>query len=230
MSMIAVIPARSGSKGLPDKNIKLLAGKPLLSYSIEAALKANIFDTVMVSTDSERYAEIAKKYGAEVPFLRSEETASDAASTHDCIIEVLDKYKALGKNFDKVMILQPTSPLRSVKSIVGVVKAYRDCNANGIVSVCEVEHSPLWSNVLPEDKSMKGFLSNQANKPRQALRTYYRLNGAIYLYNSLYYCSNEDEYNDKVFAYIMPKDESIDIDSQFDFDLAECILQKRKIF
>lgn len=227
MSMIAVIPARSGSKGLPDKNIKLLAGKPLLSYSIEAALKANIFDTVMVSTDSERYAEIAKKYGAEVPFLRSEETASDVASTRDCIIEVLDKYKTLGKRFDKVMILQPTSPLRTYENIIYSNELYTKRGAKTVISVCKMEHSPLWCNVLPPSLSMEGFIPKKNDQMRQSLDTYYRINGAIYLHEVNYYMSHEYFYDKNCIAYVMDPQISIDIDTEWDFANAEMILLKR---
>jgi len=109
MKNIAIIPARSGSKGLPDKNIRLLCGKPLLAYSIEAALQSDMFDVVHVSTDSIQYAEIAKKFGADVPFLRSTETSSDSASSWDVVKEVIEKYQKVGKCFDTFMLLQPTS-------------------------------------------------------------------------------------------------------------------------
>ena len=117
MRSIAIIPARSGSKGLPDKNIKPLNGKPLLAYSIEAALASGLFDTVHVSTDSERYADIARQYGADEPFLRSAETSSDTASSEDAIREVLRRYEEMGQRFDAFMLLQPTSPLRTADDI-----------------------------------------------------------------------------------------------------------------
>ena len=117
MRSIAIIPARSGSKGLPDKNIKPLNGKPLLAYSIEAALASGMFDTVHVSTDSERYAGIARQYGADEPFLRSAETSSDTASSEDAIREVLRRYEEMGQRFDAFMLLQPTSPLRTADDI-----------------------------------------------------------------------------------------------------------------
>ena len=224
--MIAVIPARSGSKGLPDKNIKLLAGKPLLSYSIEAALKANIFDTVMVSTDSERYAEIAKKYGAEVPFLRSEETASDAASTRDCIIEVLDKYKALGKNFDKVMILQPTSPLRTSQNIIDADLLYKQRNAKSVISVNVMDHSIEWCNTLGQDLSLKNFLLPEKDLRRQDMKQYYMLNGSIYLHDVDYYYQHKYCFDERAFAYIMSREQSIDIDTILDFKFAEVLIKE----
>ena len=117
MKNLAIIPARSGSKGLVDKNIKLLDGKPLIAYSIEAALQSGVFDMVMVSTDSEKYAEIAWNYGAQVPFLRSAETSSDTASSWDAVAEVIENYRKLGTVFDTFMLLQPTSPLRTAQNI-----------------------------------------------------------------------------------------------------------------
>lgn len=117
MKNIAVITARSGSKALVDKNIKLLAGKPLLAYTIEAAKESGCFDTIMVSTDSEKYAVIARDYGAQVPFLRSEATSSDTAGSWDVVREVICQYKELGEVFDSVCLLQPTSPLRTAEDI-----------------------------------------------------------------------------------------------------------------
>jgi len=113
MKQIAVIPARSGSKGLKDKNIKVLNGKPMMAYTIEAALNSKLFDCVHVSTDSAQYASIAKQYGADVPFLRDKELADSKASTWDALRDVIQKYKEAGREFDAVTLLQPTSPLRS---------------------------------------------------------------------------------------------------------------------
>lgn len=227
MKTLAIITARSGSKGLKDKNIRLLNGKELIAYTIEAAIESNCFDEVMVSTDSKEYAEISIKYGAKVPFLRSKETASDEASTRDAILEVLSNYEKSGKTFDRFMILQPTSPLRTSENIREAFKAYDSMGADGIVSICEAEHSPLWCNTLPDNKSLKGFIRSEANTRRQSLDTYYRLNGAIYLYNTAYYINNENSYGEKVYAYIMDVSESVDIDSLMDFYVAETLLVNR---
>ena len=113
MKNIAIIPARSGSKGIPDKNIKDINGKPLIAWTIEAAIKSNMFNCVMVSTDSDKYADIARNYGAEVPFLRSSENSSDTSSSWDVVREVLLKYEEMGFLFDTFTLLQPTSPLNS---------------------------------------------------------------------------------------------------------------------
>ena len=125
MRNIAVIPARSGSKGLKDKNIKELCGKPLLAYSVEAALKTGIFDRVHVSTDSTVYQQIAVKYGADVPFLRSSEMSSDIASTWDAMRYVLSEYQNIGEKFDTITVLQPTSPLRKDEDILGAYELFK---------------------------------------------------------------------------------------------------------
>lgn len=226
MKNIAIIPARSGSKGLKDKNIKLLNGKPLMWYSIQAAIKSGCFDEVMVSTDSEKYAEIAKECGASVPFLRSEKEASDTASSWDVVREVLANYQKLGQSFDNVMILQPTSPLRTAEDIVISFALMREKGAHSVIGVCETEHSPLWCNTLPEDNCLAGFIRPEikAISGRQGLPTYYRINGAIYL-TKVSDCVGENLYNEHGYAYIMPKERSIDIDTQFDFKLAEIIMR-----
>ena len=226
MKNIAIIPARSGSKGLKDKNIKLLAGKPLIAYSIDAALKSELFDTVMVSTDSEEYGEIAKNFGAEVPFLRSEETSSDTASSWDAVHEVLVQYSKLGKEFDTFMLLQPTSPLRDANDIKNAYKEMIDKNANSIISLCEVDHSPLHCNVLPNDLSLDAFIRDEVKgKRRQDLPIYYRFNGAIYLSKVSYFMEDHNIYRNRCFAYVMNKKNSIDIDDEFDFMVASAIIQ-----
>lgn len=227
MKTIAIIPARSGSKGLKDKNIKELNGKPLLAYSIEAAIKSNCFDTIMVSTDSKRYAEIAISYGAEVPFLRSERTASDIASTRDCIIEVLREYEKLGKHFERLMILQPTSPLRTAGNIVEAKQLFDLKRAKSVIGVCEMDHSPLWSNTIGKDLSLDGFIKSSDSLRRQDLSTFYRINGAIYFHDVDHYLSNEDYFDNTCFAYIMKKQDSIDIDDEFDFVIAKVLLEMR---
>ncbi len=227
MRNIAIIPARSGSKGLPDKNIKDLNGKPLMAYSIEAALNSNLFDEVMVSTDSEKYAEIAKKHGASVPFLRSEELSGDKAGSWDVVKEVLNRYKEMGKEFDTICLLQPTSPLRDAEDIKNAYNLYNEKASVAVISVCEMEHSPLWSNTLPDDKSLAGFIRPEGQKPRQEIETYYRLNGAIYIVKSEEIYKNFDFYKEGSFAYIMPTRKSVDIDNAEDFEYAEFILNKK---
>lgn len=228
MKNIAIIPARCGSKGLRDKNIKLMNGKPLIAYSIEAALQSGIFDTVMVSTDSERYAEIAQQYGAQIPFMRSELTSTDSASSWDMVEEVLRGYSKLGLTFDTFCLLQPTSPLRTAEDIVAAYKLFFEKASFAVVSVCEAEHSPLWSGQLPDDKEFIDFLRPDAAKRRQAAGKFYRLNGAIYIANIKRFATEKNLYQPGSYAYVMPQVRSVDIDTELDFLIAETILSKYK--
>jgi len=222
---LAIIPARSGSKGLKDKNIKLLNGKPLLAYAIDAARDSGIFDEIFVSTDSELYARIAKECGAEVPFLRSAKTATDTASSWDVVKETIYCYGQMGKNFDMVTLLQPTTPLRTAEDILRAYEIYQKGSTNAVVSVCEVDHSPLWCNTLPKDHSMANFIRKEVQAlSRQQLENYYRINGAIYMFQVNYFLRSDCIYDNNCFAYIMSKERSIDIDDAFDFKLAEAFI------
>ncbi len=228
MRNIAIITARSGSKGLRNKNIRLLSGFPLMYYSIDAASKANLFDEIMVSTDSNEYAQIAQEYGANVPFLRSEKNSGDGAGSWDVVKEVLCKYKSMGLEYDTVCLLQPTSPLRTSEDICDAYRLYREKNGDSVTSVCEMEHSPLWSMTLEDDLSLNEFRENSDSVPRQKLPKYYRLNGAIFIRQISY--ENDDVYikNDNEFAYIMEKKHSVDIDTIDDFRYAEFLMANEK--
>lgn len=220
MKNIAIIPARSGSKGLKDKNIKELNGKPLLAYSIDAAILSGLFEEVMVSTDSELYANVAKENGASVPFLRSEEQSGDNAGSWGVVEEVLKRYDTLGKKFDTVCLLQPTSPLRRTEDILAAYELLNDKNADAVTSVCEVDHSPLWTMTLDETCSLCEFRKNLVNAPRQKLGQYYRLNGAIYI-KRIDYGEKITLIDEKEYAVIMNRRNSVDIDTIEDFELAE---------
>lgn len=226
MKNLALIPARSGSKGLKDKNIMNLNGKPLMVYTIEAAREAGVFDEIMVSTDSEVYAKIAMTHGAKVPFLRPSELATDDASTWDVARDVIRAYEELGKKFDTVAVLQPTSPLRRAADIQAGYKTLVERDANLVVTVCEAEHSPLWSNILPEDLSLAGFLDPAVVKaPRQSLKKYYRINGALYIVKTSHLMKNSDLYDHRSYAVVMPKERSVDIDDRVDFLVAESLMR-----
>ena len=181
MRNLAVILARSGSKGLKDKNIKELSGKPLLVYTVEAALESGEYDLVHVSTDSEFYADIAKKYGADVPFLREADLSGDKASSWGAVRYVVSEYEKRGKYFDTISLLQPTSPLRDAEDIRKAFEIFEKKNATGVVAVCEVDHSPLACNTLPNDNSLNGFIDINKVGRRQDMGVFYRVNGAIYI-------------------------------------------------
>ena len=224
--ILAIIPARSGSKGLKDKNIKKLNGKPMISYTIEAALKSEIFSNIIVSTDSQIYAEIAKKNGAEIPFIRPEKLSTDESTTTEVILHAISEMEKRNGKYDYFMLLQPTSPLRTSGNIKQAYSLLKEKNANSVVSVCETDHSPLWSNTLDESLSLDNFIDARKNTRRQELPTYYRLNGAIYLAKVSYYKEFNYLYKYNSYAYIMNKRESIDVDDIIDFKLAEVLMEE----
>ena len=226
MSSVAIIPARSGSKGLKDKNIKSLLGKPLLQYSVEAAINSNIFNCIHVSTDSEKYAEIARGCGADVPFLRCQEFASDSADSWSVVRYVLEQYKQLDRTFDMVTLLQPTSPLRDANDIQSAYRLFCEKKAEVVISVSEVEHSPLLMNTLDESLSLNGFIKLKEVGRRQNMPQYYQINGAIYMMKTYILDRISDLYGEKSYAYIMSREKSLDIDSIIDFKMAEMFLKE----
>lgn len=226
MKNIAIIPARSGSKGLPDKNIKELKGHPLLYYSIKAAQESGLFSEIIVSTDSEVYAEVAKSCGASVPFLRSKENSNDGSSSWDAVKEVLFRYDEIGLRFDTLCLLQPTSPLRKSEDICKAYALLKEKNADAITSVCECEHSPLWCMALDDDCYLGDFRKIISDLPRQKLKQYYRFNGAIYIRKIEYIDDSVMTLNLKEYAYLMNRLSSVDIDTMDDFFYAEYLINK----
>lgn len=226
--ILAIIPARSGSKGLKDKNIKKLNGKPLISYTIEAALKSQVFKDIVVSTDSEKYKKISEQYGAWVPFLRTKDLAQDTSSSNDVIEEVLLNLKHMGKEYDCFMILQPTSPLRNHEDIKNSINFFYEKRANSVVSMCECHDSPLLTTNIDEEMRLDGFLEQLNKVRRQDLKKFYRLNGAIYLVKVDYFFKYKNIYEKNSYAFIMDKRKSIDIDDINDFEYAEFIMNKSR--
>lgn len=231
MINIAIIPARSGSKGLPDKNIMELMGKPLIYYTIKAALESECFDEVMVSTDSEKYAAIARQCGATVPFMRSDEMSGDSAGSWDTVREVLVNYKKLGKQYDYVGLLQPTSPLRDADDIKEMYNKLKETAANNIVSITEVEHPVQWCFKLTDTEMMDEMASSPYSMMRrQELDKHYRENGAIYIVDAKKIMNEEyNFYADKCMGHIMTQEKSIDVDTMYDFLMAEACMQYKKI-
>lgn len=225
--ILAIIPARAGSKRLPGKNSKLLFSKPLIEWTIEAAQKCQYLTDIIVSTDSEEIAQIARNCGVPVPFMRPAEFSGDKATAIDVIEHTVSYLQSRKKHYDYIIWLQPTSPLRTEQDINGAVKMILDRQADAVISVCECDHSPLWSNTLDENASMDNFLSSyvRENPRSQALPDYYRLNGAIYIARIENLLQAKSFFlNKNVFAYKMDKESSIDIDNHLDFKLAELLL------
>lgn len=219
---IAIIPARGGSKRLPGKNIKNLAGKPMIAWTIEAALDSGVFDHVFVSTDDQSIAKISQKFGAEVPFLRPAELASDTATTNEVVTHLVEwfeeEYNIAATN---IAILQPTSPLRDSIHIREAANLMKKKSVKAVVSVCELEYPMQLCNNLGVNGSMDGFIKPENLKRTQDLATYYRLNGALYFFERDYVNNLSNLYSEGTYSYIMASRSSIDIDTKEDFKLAE---------
>ena len=226
--ILALIPARGGSKGLPRKNIKPLLGKPLIAWTIEQALNSKYIDRVIVSTDDLEIAEISKKYGAEVPFIRPKELAQDDTPTIDVVFHTLDYFENKGEKFDIVILLQPTSPLRETSDIDRALEMFiNNEDALSLVSVKENEHPPFWSLKLESNFLKPLFEEKLFFKRRQELPQSYMPNGAIFIARVDTLKQYKTFYTPKTIAYIMPPEKSIDIDTKFDFLLVESFLQKK---
>jgi N-acylneuraminate cytidylyltransferase/CMP-N,N'-diacetyllegionaminic acid synthase len=228
-SIMALIPARGGSKGLPRKNILPLAGKPLIAWTIEAALQSNLCDKVIVSTDDEEIAAVARQYGAEVPFLRPPELATDNAKTIDVILHAINHQLSQNRSFDFLLLLQPTSPLRNAGDIRSAAELLFQKKTAAVVSICESEHPPLWMNTIGPDLCLKDFLKPELqNQNRQQLAKFYRLNGAIYLAKQDFLVRERSFFGENTYAYIMEPERSVDIDRELDFKFAEFLIQMQK--
>lgn len=221
-SFLAIIPARGGSKRLPRKNVLNFKGKPLIAWSIEAGLNSQYIDKVVITSDDNEIIDISQKFGAET-IKRPDEFASDTATTYDAIKHTIDNLE----KYDYVVLLQPTSPLRNENHINEAIELLEVKNADAVVSVCEMDHSPLWSNILPEDGNMNKFLRDEAlNKRSQDLDKYYRLNGAIYICETDRLLENRGFFlKDNIFAYVMDRKSSIDIDEEIDFKMANLLMK-----
>lgn len=226
---IGVIPARGGSKGILHKNIRDLAGKPLIAYTIEAALRSKTLGRVIVSTDDVRITEIAKSYGAEVPFLRPTELARDDTPGL-LVVQHAMKYieEDEGANLDVAVLLQPTSPLRSYRHIDEAVKKLFETEADSVISVCKVQHHPFSCFTLRGDRlrpySKKGINVSR----RQDLPEVYAENGAVYAIRRNVLLEQNSVYGKDTRAIVMSHEESIDIDDYFDFFVAEMMLKHWK--
>ena len=224
--MLAVIPARGGSKGLPGKNIKMLNGKPLIAYSIESALESKFIDRVIVSTDDEEIAEVALKFDAEVPFLRPKELSEDNSKSIDNFIYTIDKLNESEKRIDSFIVLQPTSPLRKSKHIDEAISLFHKKNALSVVSVVESQIPLNWHKKILDSGVLVDYFKNCVNNQnRQEGEKLFLPNGAIYIFDFLTLKNNYNYYNEKTYPYIMNEIDSLDIDTLMDFKLAELLIK-----
>ena len=225
--ILALLPARGGSKGCPGKNSRILLDKPLVAWTVEAASRSKYIDRLIVSTDSEEIAAAARQYGADVPFLRPREHATDQATMAGVINHAMRFVESREGAYDYLALLQPTSPLRTAVHLDKALELAIKRRADSVVSITETEHTPLLSNTLPPDGRMNKFIPRKyRNKNRQELPRYYRLNGAIFIAAWPYWVKHEDWFGKKSYAYIMDRASSVDIDTAEDFFLAECLLKK----
>jgi len=225
---LCVIPARGGSKRLPHKNIKNLCGKPLIQWTVEAGIGSKSIDRLIVSTDDLEIAEISKSCGAEVPFIRPETLATDSSSSYSVLEHAYQYLFEQGDYYDYIIMLQPTSPLRTSNHIDEAVKLLKDKQADGVISVTEASHPIEWCSALPESGEMKGFIKNiNASSQSQKFEKKFCLNGAIYI-TSVRRMQKEKShiYGSCMYAYTMDPHYSIDIDNAIDFKIAEFFLTK----
>lgn len=224
--IVALIPARGGSKGIPRKNLCLLVGSPLISYSVRAAKNCPDFCRTIVSTDDVDIAKIGESLGAEIIF-RPIELAHDLTPMEDVVthvLEILQNKEALPEHF---ALLQPTSPLRSSVHLKLALNQYFSQSACSLVSVTEVEHSPYKCTIIDDGKLKPLFDRSFLSRPRQLLPRIYRLNGAIFIQRSQEFLRNRCFFSDPVIPFVMPREVSVDVDNPQDLLLCETILQRK---
>ena len=223
-SVLAIIPARGGSKGLPNKNILPLGDHPLIAWSINAANKSKYVDRCIISTDEKNIALISKQYGGEVPFLRPPQLSSDTANSKDVILHAIQTIK---EKYNIIILLQPTSPLRNSIDIDKALELMEQKNANALVSMVSLKHPIEWTSRLTSDLHIPDLINFSSKKTRrQDFQERFELNGAIYISNSEAFINEETFITNETIAYIMPPERSIDIDNKFDYDLATFLLKK----
>lgn len=228
--ILMLIPARGGSKRLPRKNVLPLAGKPLICWTIEAALEAKLNARIMVTSDDEEILDIARQYEAEgiIVYRRPSELASDTASTVDVVIDAINEEKNNGHNPDSVILLQPTSPLRTPEDIMNTLSVFKEGGCRDTaVSICEVDHPVSWTGTLNNNSEFEWLVHR--SQLRQEYKKGYRLNGAVYAFSADITSSNKTIYTAIVKASVMPKERSLDIDELLDFKICEMLLSEKCI-
>lgn len=221
MKSIAIITARGGSKRIPRKNIKEFCGKPIIAYSIEAALNSKLFDEVMVSTDDEEIAEIAREYGAAVPFMRSEATSNDFATTADVLLEVLSEYKKIGKEFDYHCCLYPTAPFVTAEKLREAMSLIMSNDADCVAPYAQFSVPPQWRAEIDDNGYVTFEEPDLLVVRSQDLPSMYYDPGQFYLYNTKNYVANNGRITNKMSAIKVSEMEVQDIDNIDDWKMAE---------
>lgn len=222
MKRLAYIPARGGSKGIPKKNIAQIGDLPLIAFTILAAQKSGLFERVMVSTDSEEIAAVARQYGAWVPFLRDPAVAQDGTKTIDTVVSDTRRLAEMGEAFDQFVLLQCTSPFRTAEDICGAV-ALAEEKKGGVVSVSPVSDHPLLMRTIGDDGRLAKLLNVSSTCRRQDMPPYYRVNGAIYV-NVWSDITPSLSFNDNPYGFVMDERDSLDIDTLADLQKARAQL------
>lgn len=220
MSAIAIITARGGSKRIPKKNIKEFCGKPIIAYSIEAAIESGVFDEVMVSTDSEEIADVARKYGAKVPFMRSDETSDDFATTADVLAEVINEYEKRGRAFDDLCCIYPTAPFVTAQKLKEAYLLMDKENADAIVSVVKYDFPPQRAFVIRDGKVKYQYPENR-NVRSQDLEPIFHDCGQFYYCDVQKFCDAKTLMLDNCVPFVLSDEEVQDIDNESDWILAE---------
>ena len=228
--MIAIIPARSGSKGLKNKNLKLINGIPLVAYPILAAKKAKLIKRIILSTDSKKIAKIGKKYGAEVPFLRPKKLATDNSMAMDAYFYTIEKINKNEKsNINEFVVLSPTSPLRTANDIDKAIKIFKKKKADSLISVKAASYPIGWNNVIVTNGKLKPFNSNlDGVDNRQKVKKTFINNGAVYIFKHSPLKKNRKYILKNTYPYVMSEKSSIDIDNELDFQIAKMLIEKNK--
>ena len=223
MGILAVIPARGNSKEILRKNIRDLCGKPLIAWTIENALKAKCLDRIIVSTEDDEIAEISKNWGADVPFVRPPELSLDDTPGPDVILHAISKIT----EFDDVMMLQPTSPLRTPEDIEGVARMAEEKKASSIVSVCEASKHPCWTYKNDQNNRLIPYIKGPLTPRRQDLPRAYSLNGAVYWAKCKVFREKKTFIHSETLGYTMPPERSADIDTELDWAWVEYLKSKK---
>lgn len=224
--ILAIIPARGGSKGIPSKNIINIYGKPLVQYSIECAKESKYIDRIIISTDDLKIKEVAEKCGGDVPFLRPSELAQDTSRTIDCLVHAVNWLKEQGEEYDYLVLLQNTVPLRKSWQVDGAIEKLFSSNERSLVSVTEVEENPVLVRTLNEDGTVKNMLQLNSTMRRQDFPKFYRVDGAIYIQKLDEDFNLDTSLNDGKLAYIMEEKYSVDIDTYLDIKKIEYYLEQ----
>jgi CMP-N,N'-diacetyllegionaminic acid synthase len=228
--MIAIIPARGGSKGVPRKNIRLLGGKPLIFWTIEAAKNATSIDHVILSTDDEEIAGVCRSAGVEIPFMRPAELGQDDSLAIDNYIYTVDRLSdEFGYDVEEYAVLLPTAPFRSSCDIDASIELFLEKKADSVISCVQLDHPISWVCDIDVDGKMKSNRAVELKKMmnRQESEMEYIPNGAVYVFKHSLLKENYSYYFDNTFAYVMPKERSIDIDTELDFEFAEWRMQNK---